>query len=150
LRDDLVTYYTELKDQLNIKHSLLDSLYTGELEKINLLQTGNYKEAEDHFIDDEKTLSEIDSADFEISKITDNICRLRGIDKTQFQNLLKTESNPIIKEVMEIDGRINIKLKKLLGEKEKLISGLAGEMDELKNTIKTLSDIERIKKNNLN
>jgi hypothetical protein len=147
LRDDIFEQYTALKDQLKLKHSFIDSLYTGELEKINLIKTGAFQEAEDVFIDDGETLIKIYSADFKIASLTDSICRIRGIDKVQFLELLKIESHTIIKEITAIEDNISIKLNKLLEEKERLISNLGREMDEVKKTINNLSDISRIKKN---
>ncbi len=146
LRDDLIEYYIKLKEQLKIKYSLIDSLYTGEMSKINLIKTGAFQEAEDIFIDDGEIFSKIDSADFEITSLIDNICRIRGIDKIKFLKLFQTESHPIITEAYEIERNTSNKLEKLVEEKEKFISNFGKEMDEVKKTIKTLADISRIKK----
>ena len=147
LRDDLIEYYKKLKEQLKIKYSLVDSLYTGEFEKINLIKTGAFQEADDIFIDDAEIFSKIYSADFEITTIIDNICRIRGIDKIKFLKLFKTESHPDITEACEIEKNISNKLGKLLKEKEKFILNLGKEMNDVKKTINTLSDISRIRKN---
>ncbi len=147
LRDDLIEYYKKLKEQLKIKYSLIDSLYAGEFEKINLIKTGAFQEAEDVFTDDAEILSKIYSADFEITSIIDDICRTRGIDKIKFLKLFKTESHPVITEAYEIEKNISNKLGKLLNEKDNFILNLGKEMNDVKQTIKTLSDISRIKKN---
>jgi hypothetical protein len=122
LRDDISQLISSLIHTNSKKLSIFKEIYRLDYDCLHYINTGDLNETEDLLRQIDTLKTEIDTLDFESGKTKENILKTAGIDASEFQRLLENGGHEKLRELKTLNQDIRKLVKKILKNREKLIS----------------------------
>ena len=145
LRDDLQELFEKLILLLRKKLSLANSFIHNETEKIFCLKSNNLEQVIIILERDDELIQKINLADYEISELNREICKIIGIKTNELETFLKSANNEKAGEISGLNDQISSTFQILDQERERFII----EMEKSKNTLsRDMDNLRRIRKLN--
>lgn len=144
LRDDLSALFAKIHILYKEKLLHFEILSSNEIQLRNCLQSDNVSGIIDILENDKDIFDKLDSIEFDINSLTDQICQVSGIDKNDFNKSFLNRPDEPIPEVKTLKNLTDKKLSDLINEREKLITNMEKKLDSMAIDINTLKKIRKL------
>ncbi|HSA16562.1 MAG TPA: hypothetical protein P5346_17620 [Spirochaetota bacterium] len=145
MRDDILSLFEEEERLLSEKKSLFDRFMLSEIEKISCLNYGRIEKCLSMFDADNDLIAEIDSLDFHIKKIEQQIAGTIGVKPSEIGKFLSARKETVIKKVCSSKREIRVSASELAGMREKTIGLLESALGKTAAEIDGLQSLRKIK-----
>jgi hypothetical protein len=144
LRDDLHNLFRQLIELYKKKLYLLKEISSNESQLRFYLQSDKISEISDLIQSDGDLFSRIDSIEFDIQSVTGIICKISGIEKTDFYNYFYSKTDEPIAEFKQLKWETNQYIADLIKERDSLIINMEKNLLNLKADIDTLNQVRNL------
>ncbi|MCP4138003.1 MAG: hypothetical protein GY754_43975 [bacterium] len=134
--------FPELVSLYKKKFSLLNGLFARQVEARYKLDADDVDSVINILSYDNNVIDEIDGIDFSISRVKDQLKATMGMADDTFEKTITESKDPLISEIKELRGTIEVKAAEIAKERDELMKLL---QDKAKSISKDIGDLARMK-----
>ena len=145
MRDDLSALFAKLLLLYKEKLRHFEIISSNEINLRYFFQSDNISGIIDLLENDKDIFDKLDSIEFDIKSLTNEICQVSGIDKNNFNKFFLNRSEESIPEIKILKDITDKKLSDMVKEREKLIFDMEKKLANMAIDIDTLKKIRELR-----
>jgi len=144
LRDDLSALFAKLLLLYREKLRHFEIITSNEINLRYFFQSDNISGIIDLLENDKDIFDKLDSIEFDIKSLINEICQVSGIDKNNFNKFFLNRSEESIPEIKILKDITDKKLSDMVKKREKLIFDMEKKLTNMAIDINTLKKIREL------
>jgi hypothetical protein len=144
LRDDLSALFAKLLLLYKEKLRHFEIISSNEINLRYFFQSDNISGIINLLENDKDIFDKLDSIEFDIKSLTNEICQVSGIDKNNFNKFFLNRSDEPIPEIKILKDITDKKLSDMVKKREKLIFDMEKKLTNIAIDINTLKKIREL------
>ncbi len=145
MRDDLSSLFQKLIIQYKNKIELLEIITSNETQLRFYLKSNNVSAIHELVQADNDLFLKLDTLEYEIQSLIDNICKISGIEKHRFNSFFLKKSDNPMPDLNKAIIKVNKLMSELLSDRDRLITAMEEKLGIMENDIASLKIIQKLK-----